>query len=440
MLTLNLSAQSWGKNGFEILQEHVATSAFHNSKERRDPPRCHENTREAVLEEIFEWIVGNVGRETWIAWLNGAAGAGKSAICQSIAEKCILHGILVASFFFFRTDNTRNTIDPLVATLAYQIIQLLPETKKYIVEAVESNPLVFSQTFEAQLELLVVQPLRLLQISDPTWTFLLIVDGVDECDGDDTQMNLIRTIAKLLRAKNIPVIVLFGSRRESQLLTAFCSREITGILKQLPLDDNYGADEDIRHFLDDSFNEIKQTHLFKKWLAADWPSPDHVQEIVDKSSGQFIYASVVIKFLLSPSANPSIRLDIIRGLRPTGRLTPFAQLDALYQHIFSQVDDLPTTLEFLAYDIFGKPRSLLVALHFFELEESDVKSMLLPLASVVLCNIKEQEITFYHASLPDFLCDKARSGAYCINALATPLSIRWFKTAESGRFKDLPEG
>ena len=244
-LHLSFTVQSSKKDGFQILQEHVAASAFHNSKERRDPPRCHEHTREAVLDEIFEWIVGNVGRETWIAWLNGAAGAGKSAICQSIAERCILHGILVASFFFFRTDKSRNTIDPLAATLAYQVIQLLPEAKKHIVEAIEKNPLVFEQTFEAQLDLLVVRPLRLLQMSDPTWTLLLIVDGVDECDGKDTQMSLIRALAKLLRSKDLPLIVLFGSRRENQLLMAFDSREMTGILKQLPLDDNYRADEDI---------------------------------------------------------------------------------------------------------------------------------------------------------------------------------------------------
>ena len=384
--------------------------------------------------------MGNVGRETWIAWLNGAAGAGKSAICQSIAERCIRHGILVASFFFFRTDNSRNTIDPLVATLAYQIIQLLPETKEHIVAAIEKNPLVFKQTFEAQLDLLVVRPLRLLQISDPTWTLLLIVDGVDECDGEDTQMNLLRTMAQLLRSKNVPVIVLFGSRRESQLLMAFDAREMTGILKQLPLDDNYRADEDIRRFLKDSFDEIKQTHPLRKRLAADWPSPDHIQEIVEKSSGQFIYASVVIKFLLSPSANPSIRLDIIRGLRPTGRLTPFAQLDALYRHILSQVDDLQATLEFLAYWIFSAETSLLQTPYFFELEEQEVESMFVPLASVVLCDVEESNIIFHHASLPDFLRDETRSGAYCINTLATPLSIRWFKTAESGRFRDLSYG
>ena len=196
-----------------MLQEHVAPAAFHNSKQRVDPPRCHPHTRDAVLDEIFDWIVGNLPRETYIAWLSGAAGAGKSAICQSIAEICILRGILAASFFFFRTDSTRNTIDPLVATFAYQIIQLLPETKDHIVKAIESNPLIFEQTLEDQLDLLIVRPLRLLQIPNPALRLLLIIDGVDECEGDNTQRNLIRTISQLLRDRNLPVIVLFSSQR-----------------------------------------------------------------------------------------------------------------------------------------------------------------------------------------------------------------------------------
>ncbi|KJA14535.1 hypothetical protein HYPSUDRAFT_100180, partial [Hypholoma sublateritium FD-334 SS-4] len=125
-------------------QARVATSAFHNSGQRLDPPCCHEDTRQAVLQEIFEWIVWDTTRKTWIAWLNGAAGGGKSAICQSVAELCIARGILVASFFFFRTDPTRNTILHLVATLAYQLVLLVPDIKDLIVGAIESNPLIFN--------------------------------------------------------------------------------------------------------------------------------------------------------------------------------------------------------------------------------------------------------------------------------------------------------
>ena len=105
------------------MQEHVAPAAFHNSKQRVDPPRCHAHTRGAVLKDLFTWIVGNVPREACITWLNGPAGAGKSAICQSVTEMCIYppqdQG---GDLLFFRTDSTRNTMDPVIATLAYQII------------------------------------------------------------------------------------------------------------------------------------------------------------------------------------------------------------------------------------------------------------------------------------------------------------------------------
>ncbi len=168
--------------------------------------------------------------------------------------------------------------------------------------------------------------------------------------------------------------------------------------------------------------------------------PKHVLEIAQKSSCQFIYASVVIHFLSAPSANPSVRLDILRGLRPSGRLTPFAQLDALYRHIFSQVDDISTTLQFVAYSIFTYQTDIRNILHFFDLGDADVQSIVAPLVSILRYDLVWGKINFYHASLPDFLRDKGRSGEYCINSFATLLSIRWFKCVASGRFSDLSWG
>ncbi len=48
-----------------------------------DAPKCHPNTRQAVLDEIMNWIILAAARVQWILWLNGAAGAGKSAIGRS---------------------------------------------------------------------------------------------------------------------------------------------------------------------------------------------------------------------------------------------------------------------------------------------------------------------------------------------------------------------
>ncbi|KAF9470179.1 hypothetical protein BDN70DRAFT_821682, partial [Pholiota conissans] len=67
----------------KLLRERVAPSAFHNSAQRNDPPRCHPNTRVQILQDMFDWILQSDDRETWLLWLNGAAGAGKStSICQ----------------------------------------------------------------------------------------------------------------------------------------------------------------------------------------------------------------------------------------------------------------------------------------------------------------------------------------------------------------------
>ncbi|KJA20958.1 hypothetical protein HYPSUDRAFT_763836 [Hypholoma sublateritium FD-334 SS-4] len=436
---MSIANSATRKDGFQLLQEHVAPAAFHNSWQRADPPRCHAHTREAVLEELFDWIVGHIPREAWMAWLNGAAGAGKSAICQSFAELCIARGVKAASFFFFRTDASRNTLDPVIATLAYQIIQLFPETKELIVRTIEANPLIFEQAFETQLDALIVAPIRRLQQADASFTLLLIIDGLDECTEERPQMVLVEAFGKLLRNKDLPLLALFGSRRESHIQMTFNVRHVDGILKQMPLDNNYQAPADIRRFLVERFADIKLTHPQNKRLDSAWPAADHVQQIVEKSSGQFVYASVIVKFASMPSPNPATQLDIVRGLRPAGRTTPFAELDALYRHIFSQVKDIAPALRLLAYNILGSVTYVKRAFYFFDIREDEAESIFAPLASVLSYDAETARITFHHTSLPDFLKDKERPQEYCISEMGTDLSILWFKNAISGRFKDLSE-
>ncbi len=54
-------------------------------------------------------------RTQWMLWLNGAAGAGKSAIARSIVALCLAQNIIIARFFFFRTDAARNSLQSVVA-------------------------------------------------------------------------------------------------------------------------------------------------------------------------------------------------------------------------------------------------------------------------------------------------------------------------------------
>jgi hypothetical protein len=83
----------------DFLKEAAVPGAFHNSLQRSDPPKCHKHTREAILDKIMEWVRKKIDTDTFIMWLYGAAGAGKSAIAQTIAELCEEHKLLLASFF-----------------------------------------------------------------------------------------------------------------------------------------------------------------------------------------------------------------------------------------------------------------------------------------------------------------------------------------------------
>ncbi|KJA16852.1 hypothetical protein HYPSUDRAFT_1056006 [Hypholoma sublateritium FD-334 SS-4] len=401
-------------DGFRHLHAHVAPAAY-ASQQEGDAPKCHPNTRTAVLTAIIHWMtVATMGLQ-WILWINGAAGAGKSAIARSVIDLCIEQGIVIVRFFFFRTDSTRNTIKPIVATLAFQLIQLIPELNSIISPKIASNPLIFHESLETQFKVLIFESLRQLHKESPfEKAMVFLLDGVDECSGDDNQANLIRTIAEFVAEKTVPLIVIFSSRAESQLKMTFNSPKIDNVLRRLPLDTDYRAADDIRLFLDDSFTEIKNTHTFRSSIDPEWPAPSLVREIVDKSSNQFIYASVVVKFISSPRLHPVQQLEIVRGLRPAGDLTPFAQLDSLYRHIFSQVHDIARVTAILALDILsGMPYNQQYICEMLGIEREDIDVALADLTSVI--SYAAGQITFLHASLPDFLQDQSRAQQYYID-------------------------
>ncbi|KAF8159159.1 hypothetical protein B0H34DRAFT_796458 [Crassisporium funariophilum] len=143
--TLTQTNHYHGHRGSALLRGAIAEGAFHDSRERFDPPKCHPGTREAVLKTIMAWITDEQ-QEAFILWLFGPAGAGKSAVAQTIAEMCQEAGLLLASFFFSRTIPTRNNDKRLIATIAYQIALAIPTTRPLIEAAIERDPVILSRS------------------------------------------------------------------------------------------------------------------------------------------------------------------------------------------------------------------------------------------------------------------------------------------------------
>jgi hypothetical protein len=178
--------------GIELLQRKTAPGALHNSDERYDPPKCHPHTRKAILQEIMDWIKDN-DRLTRFLWLYGPAGAGKSAIEQTIAELCYQMNLLAATFFFSRSVNGRNDKTFLITTIVDQLIESIPEIREHVGIALHKNPSLLTRSLEAQMDGLVVRPLNEaasicgvdFMNSRPK---VIVLDGLDECGDPESQV------------------------------------------------------------------------------------------------------------------------------------------------------------------------------------------------------------------------------------------------------------
>jgi len=328
----------------ELLQQHIAPGAFHNSEERYDPPKCHPHTRKAVLKKIMDWVK-DANKVALILWLYGPAGAGKSAIMQTIAELLEKAGLLAVAFFFSRNVAGRNDKTALVATLVYQLVKSLPEIRAHVLEAVEGDPALFSCSIQAQIEALIIKPLNAVATDEtlaPTLLShprLIILDGLDECRAT-SQTHVLNALSTAVKQLHIPLCFLIASRPEHDIRQAFNDRNSLGSLSfSIALDDAYQADDDIQVFLQSTFDEIKRKHPSRGHFPISWPSVEDIRRLVRKSSGQFIFASTVAKYVNSHRHWPPDRLKIIFGQSAPGQETPFAELDSLYHLILSSVAD-----------------------------------------------------------------------------------------------------
>ncbi|KAF8814332.1 hypothetical protein BYT27DRAFT_6336716 [Phlegmacium glaucopus] len=408
---------------------NVSPGAFHDSGERFDPPKCHPNTRLAVIRDILDWL-DDLESPELVMWLHGAAGAGKSAIAQTIAQMLFEQGRLSGSFFFARGSTTgRDDEKRLVPTLSYQLAKYLPETRAHISMAVLNDPAIFDLSLLPQVENLLVNPLRIgsnaVPTSSNTSPRLFIIDGLDECRDADAQCRILRVFSAAMKSMqhHLPHKLLIASRSEIHLLAGFNEQNTAAVCRRLPLDNSYHPDHDIRLFLQDKFCKIKCEHHIRASLEKSWPSEETISSLVRKSSGQFIYASTVIKFVASTRHHPAERLKIILRLKTAGRNDrPFAALDSLYIHIFQNVEDIELVLCILRMTLArsfadvphrkgnGELYRCLLGITVEELELA-----LGDLISVISFDRAAGWFRFIHASVPDFLLDSFRSGTFYVD-------------------------
>jgi hypothetical protein len=439
--------------GADTLERRTAPDASFDSGTKYDPSKCHPRTRTAIFTKIKSWL-HDERRECGMLWMYGPNSVGKSSIAQNVSRMCADEGLLAASFFFSRSVAGLNTEKHLMATLAHQISLSIPETRRYIAQAVESDPSVFSGSLETQLQTLIVNPLlqaySTLGDKRPgkTWARLVVIDGLDECQNANVQRYIVRILSTALIHRKLPLFILVASRPEAPIRDSFNSYDLRKMIYTIVLDESYMSDTEIRRFLWSKFEQIRQAHPLRTYIPSAWPSQQTIQNLVQRTAGQFVYTSTVMKYVDSAQHRPMERLEaVLRIFNPMGDI-PFAELDCFYRHILASAHNIKGVLRILGAllcyqtlysrkDALGKaelpipvadPRFLEELL---SLNRGDIPLILSDLHAILNipdarrntisqtsnAKVSDQGLHILDHSLSDFLMDRSRAGRYFINAV-----------------------
>jgi hypothetical protein len=288
---------------------------------------------------------------------------------------------------------------------------------------VESNPSLVDKSLSTQLRKLIVEPCR-----QNTFTRapVVVIDGLDECEDQKVQREILCSIGRAVIEQQLPLQFLIASRPESHIREIF-----TGALHDIhcPLNIHRSFD-DVQKYLLDEFARIHRDHrTTMAKVLYPWPTPEIIKNLVDNSSGYFIYASTIIKFVDDKKFRPTERLAIITEMtEPFAIITemteqlsesPFASLDQLYTQILSQVHVRPQLLKILMVLAAGIILSPGHIEQLLELEEGDVRLALCGLHSVISGLEGDNSdyllgLNFHHASFRDFLQDPRRAGIFYV--------------------------
>ncbi|KAJ7450485.1 hypothetical protein B0H11DRAFT_1822084, partial [Mycena galericulata] len=414
MHQLEVNVTSYGESGIDTLYRFIAVEALHNSGERFQEPACHPGTRTAILAELDAWS-RDTSPTSQLLWLHGSAGAGKSAIAQMFAGDCDTLGRLGASFFFRRGHTKRGTWHNLIATIAYQLANSVPELLLPIQQAVENDKPIGGRALTVQFQKLLVEPFS--NVTGLQFQPIIVLDGLDECNDHKIQQQILRLFIGAIRVGPFPVRVLICSRPEPHLREVLETPETSGICRHSMLSADRVAFDDIRTYLRDGFARIHSEYAGRGInLGVPWPAPEILKHLVRQSSGVFIYAATVIRFVDDEYSHPWDRLESVLRLDPHST----APLDDLYTQILSVLPHNQQSLRILHAIWQG-------TLNRYKSIDPEAIDMLLGLRSgtcrlalrglnSLLCIpavrtgwANTQRVTYLHASFGDYISHPHRS-------------------------------
>jgi hypothetical protein len=284
----------------------TAAEAPFNSYTRQHEFTCLPNTRVDVLQEIYNWADGQ--DERCIFWLNGLAGKGKSTVAHTVARRYSEQKRLGASFFFSRGGGDVSHAGKFVTSIAVQFAKNAPPLQHYICEAIKERSDIASKPLQDQWHQLVLRPLSKLNGGSCRFSYILVVDALDECDDDNNIRIIIQLLTEARSLETVRLRIFITSRPETPIRHGFSQIQeaehqdfvLHNVLPAI-------VDHDISLFLENKLEMIRQ----ECHLASGWPGERNIKRLVQSANGLFIWAATACRFILEGRTFAADRLSIV---------------------------------------------------------------------------------------------------------------------------------
>ncbi|KAK3368778.1 hypothetical protein B0H63DRAFT_81443 [Podospora didyma] len=332
--------------------------------------RSYTGKPQPTWSNLNRWLSDQSG----VYWINGKAAAGKSTLMKYIVSHPRTEQLLakwaddpsqlfVASYFFWASGSKeQRSQSGLLRSILYQVLSREPKLVPLVFprewsviylrslgyQSLAQNPNVVleerlvttlvpdqgngpdretsftDQKIHWTLAALQSAFQRLLLQAEVPLSMCLFIDGLDEYDGDETE--IARLFGKVSNSRRIKCCV--SSRPHQAFIDAFEGRP-TLRLEEL-------SSPDIEAYV---FDKLKQDDRMRR-LAAQQPRQvdDLISDIVRSANGVFLWVKLVVASLLRGLGNRDRITDLHRRMSTFPR-----ELEQLYEHMVHRVDEVYRT-------------------------------------------------------------------------------------------------
>ena len=317
-----------------------------------------------------------------------------------------------ASFFFKRNQGDRGNVSRFFTTITAQLARHVGSTRPKIVETLRQYPHIAEKGLVEQFERLILHPLSSYD-GKLELPILLVIDALDECDGDRHVRLIIDLLSRTETIANISLRILLTSRPELPIELGFKKISITRydnlILQDLPED---VTRHDILEYLGEKFCEIQ---VENPYLPLGWPGENNLKLLADMACPLFIFAATVCRFIGGNLSDPENELTAILNHRNDS----LDQINSMYLPILQRLAQNQTIQpkNWIA-DFRSIVGCIVVAFEslsintlavFIDVEPQYVSNRLKALQSVLKVSADPASpIMVHHLSFANFLLDSER--------------------------------